>query len=345
MKRHSDFTDEELRNLTAGDLWEHLGVEVVTAADVKAEPIDWLWEGRIPFGQLTIVEGDPDQGKSFVTIDLAARLSSGVPMHGCDTPASPSAAIFVSIEDHLAQVVRPRVEAAGADLSRIHFVRMMRADDEGRTSISPTLSPAGLAQLEGVIRWAGARLLVIDPLMAYIPADIDSHKDQDVRGVLTELARIAERTGAAIILLRHLVKGGGSKKHRGSGSIGILGAARVVYVAEGTDGWRELSPVKFNIGPKPASVRYRIVEGAGAGRVEWRSVLVAGNQIEREHTVADHVVTVAMRAPAGFGSANELAAAAKGRGSRKAVLQAIKYAMAGGRLEKRDGRIFATLAA
>jgi predicted ATP-dependent serine protease len=114
--------------------------------------------------------------------------------------------LIVSYEDGLADTLRPRIEAAGADLTRVHFIeRVVEHSDRGAVETLLAL-PEHIAELEQRIRALDARLVVIDPLMAAISAKVDAHKDQDVRRVLAELRNLAERTGAAVVAVRHLRK-------------------------------------------------------------------------------------------------------------------------------------------
>ncbi len=246
---------------------------IVRLGDVKPERVEWLWPARIPLGKLTILDGDPGLGKSTISVDLAARVSTSRPMPG-ETTARPSAGvILMSAEDGLADTIRPRLDAAGADVSRVVALVGIVAGDG--TERLPTL-PGDLAPLEAAIVENGAALVVVDVLMAYLSADVNAHRDQDVRGALAQLAAVAERTGAAIVVLRHLNKSaGGPAVYRGGGSIGIIGAARSALVV-GRDPDDEerfvLAVTKANLAPLAPSLAYRIVDRNGSGAIEWAGV-------------------------------------------------------------------------
>jgi hypothetical protein len=243
---------------------------VVRFADVTPERVDWLWPARIPLGKLTILDGDPGLGKSTISVDLAARVSTGRPMPGETEGREPAGVILMSAEDGLADTIRPRLDAAGADVARVvALVGIVALDGTERL---PAL-PADLARLETTIVENGAALVVVDVLMAYLSADINAHRDQDVRGALAQLAAVAERTGAAILVLRHLNKStGGPAVYRGGGSIGIVGAARSALVV-GRDPDDEdryvLAVTKANLAPLAPSLAYRIVNCDGSGSIEW----------------------------------------------------------------------------
>ena len=183
----------------------------------------WLWPGRIPFGKITVLDGDPGTGKSLITIDLAARASRGLAMPD-DTRSDlggPCGVLFLSAEDDPADTIRPRLDAANADVARVRILTGVRVRNGQRM---PTV--LDLHAIEVAVAETAAKFVVIDPLMAHLAAT-DSHRDQDVRGVLAPLAALAARHGVALLVVRHLNKSGrGHPLYRGGGSIGIVGAAR-----------------------------------------------------------------------------------------------------------------------
>ena len=237
---------------------------------VEPEKVEWLWPGRIPFGKLVVLDGDPGLGKSTLTLDLAARLSTGTPFPD-GSKCEPGGVVVLSAEDGLSDTIRPRLDAAGADLSRI--VALTAEVDEANVERFPTLSGSLLA-LEEAVTNVGARLVLIDPLMAYLGATTNSHKDQDVRGLLAPLSKLAERTGAAIVMVRHLNKVAiGQPLHRGGGSIGIIGAARAgLLVAKDPDDEhrRVLAVFKSNLCAAPPHLAFRLQpQPNGVARIAW----------------------------------------------------------------------------
>ena len=185
---------------------------LVPVDQVVPERVDWLWQGRLARGKVTVVDGDPGLGKSTITADLAARISTGSPMPDGSRLSGSADVIPLSAEDGVADTIRPRLEAAGADLTRVHAVDISAAD--------PMVLPSGIGDLERAVTATGAVLVVIDPFVAFLSDDVNSYRDQDVRRVLAALAALAARTGVCVLLVRHLTKStGGPAIYRGGGSI------------------------------------------------------------------------------------------------------------------------------
>ena len=162
-------------------------------ADVSPEDVTWIWRGRVAAGKLNLIAGDPGLGKSFVTLDLIARYTTGRPLPD-GSPGIPSGtAILLSAEDGLADTIRPRLDALGADVQRVHYVATVI---DGRQERSIQL--ADVEALEEAILTKDAGLVVIDPLSAYV-GDTDSHRDAAVRGLLAPLAQLADRYRVTIL--------------------------------------------------------------------------------------------------------------------------------------------------
>lgn len=243
----------------------------VILSNVKPERVEWLWPGRIPKGKLSLLDGDPGTGKSALTADLAARVSSGDSWPD-GTPCEAGGVVLLSAEDGLADTVRPRLDAAGADASKVLALAAVPDGEEGERLLS---IPQDLSLIERGIKRVDAVLVVVDPLMAFLGSDVDSNKDQHVRRALTPLAALAERAGAAVLVVRHLNKAsGGNALYRGGGSIGIIGAARsglLVAKDPQDDNRRVLAPQKSNLSEPAPSLMFTL-EAAdnGAVRVSWR---------------------------------------------------------------------------
>ncbi|HEY1378991.1 MAG TPA: AAA family ATPase [Gemmataceae bacterium] len=241
------------------------------AAAIEARPVDWLWPGRVPRGMLTLLDGDPGLGKSSVVADLAARVTRGwaMPPAGGAATRPPAAAILLNAEDSPEHTIRPRLEAAGADLDRVHVLEAIT----DATGERPPSLPWDVASVEALVRETGAGLIGVDPLMAYLGAEVNAHRDQDVRRALYELKRLAERTGAAVLVVRHLNKfTGGPALYRGGGSIGIIGAARSALVVgrdPGDPARRVLAVNKCNIAAPARGIAYTIEAAGGVGRIGW----------------------------------------------------------------------------
>lgn len=202
-------------------------LRVRTLSTVRPQVTAWLWKKYVPLGALTIIDGDPGLGKSTITVDLAARVSKGwrmPPLNGATDLAGPADVLILSAEDVPEQTIRPRLDAAGADLDRIHIVD---ATAVGEQDERPPILPADVDLVEELAQQRGVKLITVDPFMAYLDGELNAHKDQDVRRCLHRLKMLAEKTGAAVLLVRHLNKlNGGPALYRGGGSIGIAGAAR-----------------------------------------------------------------------------------------------------------------------
>jgi RecA-family ATPase len=241
-------------------------------ADILPEPIDWLWKSWIARSCLNLLDGDPDLGKSTITIDFAARVSRGWPMPslpGGEQVCEPADVLLLSAEDSAAQTIRPRLDAAGADVSRIHLFEAVKQGEDER----PPILPFDLDLVAETIRARRIALVVVDPLMAYLDSNINAHHDQDVRRAMHRLKILAEQTGAAVLVVRHLNKlAGGPALYRGGGSIGIIGAARSAMVVgrdPGDDKRRVLASNKCNLGPAPRSLYYSLEPKGDVARIGW----------------------------------------------------------------------------
>jgi hypothetical protein len=240
-----------------------------TLADVAARPVRWLWPGRLALGKLAILDGDPGLGKSLVTLDLCARVTTGREFPD-GRPGCRGAVVLVNCEDGVADTLRPRLDALGADPARVH---VLRGRVEGGVERLPSF-PRDLARLERVIRRTGAVLVVIDPIMAFLDETISTGNDQSVRQALAPLARLAEETGCVILLVRHLNKTGGARAvYRGGGSVGIVGACRSGWLIARDPGEprrRVLAQVKNNLGPAQKGLLYEVVgDESGRPQVAW----------------------------------------------------------------------------
>lgn len=243
----------------------------IRMSDVEPESVSWLWPGRIPMGTLVTLDGDPGVGKSTLALTVGALITTGgmwPDRTRCDYPGD---VILLSAEDGLADTIRPRLDAANADASRVSAVQGVPIDDEGSLR-PPTL--ADVKELRQLVEDTQARLVIIDVLMAYLPTGVDAHKDQDIRRVLARLSALAETTGCTILLLRHLNKGKGDALYRGGGSIGIVGAARVGMLAANDpddSDLRVLAPLKNNLAAPTPSLAYRLVphDLFDVARVQW----------------------------------------------------------------------------
>ncbi|MDO8629885.1 MAG: AAA family ATPase, partial [Phycisphaerales bacterium] len=225
-------------------------------SDVTPRPVEWLWSGRFAIGKLTLIAGDPGLGKSFVTLDMAARVSTGTPWpdrRGDPIPAGD--VILLSAEDDLEDTIRPRLDAAGADVTRITAIQGVNYydPDTQRDTIKSFNLEVDLPALESAIgKSTDCRLIVVDPISAYC-GRADGHKNTDVRALLAPLAKLAADHRVAVVAVTHLNKGGGANAlYRAMGSLAFVAAARAVWlVTKDADNpsRRLFLPAKNNLAP------------------------------------------------------------------------------------------------
>jgi hypothetical protein len=224
--------------------------------DVKPQKVEWLRPGLIPFGAITVLSGQPGLGKSLLTVKIAADFSAGrLDQRG--------EVLMLTAEDPTAEVVVPRLMAAHAKLTAIHFAEL----EEHGLSI-PMRFPSDTESLSELVREQDIRLVVIDPLTAHLAGGVDSFKDQSIREALAPLAALAEEQRIAIVVVAHLNKGQSSDPlQRLGGSIGLPAAARSVLLLgrdpddpEGSRGSRRvLAHVKSNFGQLASSLALQII--------------------------------------------------------------------------------------
>lgn len=250
---------------------------IINAADVCPERVRWLWPGRVPLAKVTVVDGDPDLGKSTFTMDLAARVTTRSPMADlAKSEADNQGVVIVNGEDGLADTMVPRLDAAGADKREVEFFDAVWCQSEdGKFTQRGVTIPHDLTGLRRAIERATAALVIIDPLAAFLDEGINSYRDSDIRRALFPLARLAEITGAAILLVRHLNKApGGNVLYRGGGSIGIIGAARsgLLIAADPKDeNVRVLAVTKSNLSRKPPALAFHLYpdDEHNCARIAW----------------------------------------------------------------------------
>lgn len=201
------------------------GIVLIGADSIKPLPVDWAWAGRIPLGSLTVIAGLPGQGKSTITLDLAAGWSKGT-LAGA-LKGKPARSVIASAEDSASRTMVPRLIAAGADLTRIKFMTLQRDGVDCGITL-----PQDVQDIREAMQQWGANVLIVDPLMAHLSEKVDGHKDQHIRRALAPLARLADELQATVIAVAHLNKSQAEEiLDRVGGSRGITAAARSVLVA------------------------------------------------------------------------------------------------------------------
>ncbi len=236
----------------------------------------------MPLGKLVLIAGDGGHGKSSLTLHLAAALTRSLPAFGLQyDPPAPAEVLLISCEDDFADTVVPRLLTAGADMAKVFRVDGVRTKDDKPAPFSLTHYRQLEAELEAR---PNVRLVVIDPAGAYVGnAGIDDHKDSELRSLLGPLAELAARRRVAILAVKHVTKGTtGKAVHRVTGGAGYVNTVRAAFVVcpDKDDDKRKLFlPLKFNLGPKPAGLSYRI---EGLPEEEQADVLAPFTELEPE---------------------------------------------------------------
>lgn len=201
-------------------------LKMIKMSEVQSQEIEWLWYPFIPYGKLTIVQGDPGDGKTTLILNIAAKLSKGEGMDNDMKLMESMNIIYQTAEDGLADTVKPRLEKAGADCERILII------DESDKSLSMADD-----RLEEAIIQTGARMLILDPIQAYLGGGIDMNRANEARDMTKRLGALAEKYKCAIILIGHMNKASGNKAaYRGMGSIDFFAVARSVLLVSRVEG-------------------------------------------------------------------------------------------------------------
>jgi hypothetical protein len=246
------------------------GINVAVASGIETERANWLWPGYIPSGKITILAGDPGMGKSTIAIDLCARISTGKPLPSGGRTIT-GTCLIASAEDAPEDTIAPRLIVAEAKMERVGVIREVKIEDQ----LCFLSLPRDLNRLRKLVIARGARLLIIDPLNAFLERGTDSYKDQDIRSVLAPVENMAEETGVAVLIIAHLTKKEDSSVlYRVGGSIGFIGAARSVLAVGSTSkpNLRVLYSLKSNLAKKPQPLSYetRQVTRTRKNEKDWK---------------------------------------------------------------------------
>lgn len=244
-------------------------LKLINMEQVEVKKIDWLLYPFIPFGKVTIVQGDPGEGKTTMVLQIIAKLTKGeaVLPSGSDEPAleaktvdlEPVNVIYQTAEDGLGDTIKPRLLSAGADCSR---VMVIDDNDQALTMMD--------ARLEEAIIKTKARLVVLDPIQAFLGAAVDMHRANEIRPLMKRVAVLAEKYHCAIILIGHMNKNSnGKSSYRGLGSIDFQAAARSVLIVgriKDEPEIRVVCHVKSSLAPEGKSIAFRLDKDTG---FEW----------------------------------------------------------------------------
>lgn len=233
---------------------QKIELKLIKMSEVQAQEIEWLWYPFIPYGKLTIIQGDPGDGKTTLVLNIAAKLSKGIGIDEDMQVTSPINIIYQTAEDGLADTVKPRLETAGAQCERIAVI------DESEKSLSMVDE-----RLEEAIIRTNARLLILDPIQAYLGGGMDMNRANEARDMTKKLGLLAEKYKCAIVLIGHMNKASGNKAaYRGMGSIDFFAVARSVLLVgrvEGKPNTRAVAQIKNNLAPFGHSKAFELEEG------------------------------------------------------------------------------------
>ena len=226
---------------------------------VVAKTVEWLWFPYIPYGKITVIQGDPGDGKTTLILNIAALLSKGQPMPNAETAGAVTKIIYQSAEDGAEDTIKPRLLSAGANCEQIAFIN---EPEQGLTLND--------ARLEATIRETGARVMVVDPLQGYLRGRSEMNRAAGIRPIMKRLAEIAERTGCAIVIIGHMNKSIGSKSiYRGLGSIDITASARSVLLVgrlKSNPSIRVMAQIKNSLAKEGTPIAFELNEDSG---IRW----------------------------------------------------------------------------
>lgn len=233
---------------------DETNLKIINMSDVESKEISWLWYPFIPYGKLTIIQGDPGEGTTTLVLNIAAVLSKGQGMDEHMKPEQPLHIIYQTAEDGLADTVKPRLEKAQADCNNIFVI------DETDVSLSMLDE-----RIEQAILKEKAKLMILDPIQAYLGAKMDMNRANEARDMTKHLGQVAERTGCAIVLIGHMNKNAGGKvAYRGMGSIDFFAVARSVLLVgrvKGQENRRAMIQIKNNLAERGHAKSFALTDG------------------------------------------------------------------------------------
>lgn len=236
-------------------------------ADVKPEEVLWLWEPYIPRGKITLLEGDPGVGKSWLALTLAAIVSKGSPFPGPDgiprqeQVREPANVLYLSAEDGLTDTIRTRLDSAGADVARVYVLAGWTAQGGSGEGLDGYVTLQDVALLEEALNRIRPALLVVDPVQGFL-GGIDAWRAEQVRPTLARIGELATRYGCAVLLIRHLSKSAKDRAiYRGLGSIDFSAAARSVLAVVRKEGERGIIHLKSSLAAEGPSIGFDIRDG------------------------------------------------------------------------------------
>ena len=241
-------------------------LKLITMEEIQAEKVEWLLYPFIPYGKVTIIQGDPGEGKTTMVLQLIARLTRGEAIFSeeetvnqAESERTPIAVLYQTAEDGLGDTIKPRLTAAGADCSKVIVI-----DDREKALTMMD------ERLEAAIKETAARLVVLDPIQGYLGADVDMNRANEIRPVMKRISALAEKYHCAIVLIGHMNKcSGGKSSYRGLGSIDFQAAARSVLVVGRVKDDEQVCVachIKSSLAPEGTPIAFRLDKENG---FEW----------------------------------------------------------------------------
>ena len=254
-------------------------------SSVNQREVEWLWYPYIPYGKITILQGDPGEGKSTFMLNIAALLTQGKAMPDGYPILKPQKVVYQTAEDNIADTVKPRLIAAGADCNKVSYI----VDDNAPLTFEDP-------RLERIINETEARLLILDPLQAYLSQDSDILSAGRMRQQLRKVADIAEKTKCAVVIIGHMNKSRGNKNlYRGLGSIDITAIARSVLMItrDHVDIYRRyMFPVKTSLAPEGLPIAFQLKPEQG---IEWLGTTEVNMNEQMNYSVDKNKLALAER--------------------------------------------------
>lgn len=230
-------------------------LKIINLEDVEIQKINWLWYPYIPFGKITIIQGDPGDGKTTLALRLAALLTKGENLPEDDTERTPINIIYQTAEDGIADTVKPRLLDAGADCSKVKII------DE--TDCPLTMLDK---RIEKALFETGAKVLILDPIQSYVGTNINMNTANEVRSVMSSIGKLAEKYNCAILLIGHMNKTSAKSSYRGLGSIDFQAAARSVLIVGRLKDNEEIRVVahgKSSLAPEGDPIAFELNKATG----------------------------------------------------------------------------------
>ena len=258
---HPELKEGEVKKKKEPKKLDH--ITLVPLTDIEPEVVDWLWYPYIPFGKITIIEGDPGLGKSWLTMSLAKTIAEGTALPYNPAPIHKGKVIIMSAEDGLADTIKPRLKSLGS--TGINILAIPEPF---------SFTPGATEAITDMLKEIKPKLIIIDPLVAYMGGGIDLHKANETRTVMSRLAQLAEHTHAAVVCVRHLSKGAKDKAiYRGIGSIDLTAAARSCLAIgrnpEDPNESRVICHIKSNLAPMGKPISYYLRPGNKQEPFAW----------------------------------------------------------------------------